>query len=114
MAQELLEDGSFVDPTAAPSSSSSDNRPANNSPASEKQLCMIEGLMAGEAEALGDGMPSAFKAFVESNPTVTEAQRVVQELLSRQKVRKTSRRREVEVAKVVRRKRNSELPSDLL
>ena len=63
-----------------------------------------------------EGNPAGFQAFLDSEPTVSQAQALVEQLLERQKARRASRRRETELSKVSRKegRRRGEPPSDLV
>jgi hypothetical protein len=89
-------------------------------------LAFIEDLLAREAQEEGsssgggsaerEGKPLGFRDFLGTDPTVTEAQALVEQLLERQKARRSSRRREAELAKMIRKggRRRGDPPSDLV
>ena len=132
MAQEMLNNGSSWESPASTSSplSARDRRvPINTIPASDRQLALIQDLMSREAQeeegsvgerSLGseerEGNPAGFRKFLDSEPTVSQAQALVEQLLERQKARRASRRREAELSRVSRKegRRRGEPPSDLV
>ena len=78
--------------------------------ARRRRAAAVGGVGRERREAFGN------PDFLGIDPTVTEAQALVEQLLERQKARRSSRRREAELAKMIRKggRRRGDPPSDLV